>query len=444
MQRAFNDESEYFRRRKEDENKYLVARAGDGLIAPFQCDHCWFINLKQRVPLPSSIGDKYELALIRRANLDLFWSRESRTISKVVNQLRQIISRAENAGRRIPLEPFTPWDLDEFQDMGIAIIILERSIEKGRLNDKYLQFASIRPLRGAASDVYAATAQATRLRYAMKTSRGDVTHLYDGAMQTNFMERVMKGMKTRMPEDSERNKPFSSVMILYILHHLELEYLDPSTPQARRRMVLMTAAYLCATFGYSLRGCEGLWMDAWRLRSYIHIGKSDPKAPHVLIALVGRFKAEEGDRMHVLPLANVSRSGIQYRIWLERLAHLLDQEERTNCPAFCDEEGYQLTPRCMEDVFHPILERMQLNPKYAEEIPPGLDVRKWWRADRSMRRGAEIEALNAGIGDTTINFVHHWGRIEKNRGAEPGFDMLEHYVSGVKTRYLQIKFSASL
>ncbi len=87
---------------------------------------------------------------------------------------------------------------------------------------------------------------------------------------------------------------------------------------------------------------------------------------------------------------------------------------------------------------------MQLNPKYAEEIPPGLDVRKWWRADRSMRRGAEIEALNAGIGDTTINFVHRWGRIEKNRGAEPGFDMLEHYASGVKTRYLQIKFSASL
>ena len=86
--RAFNDESAYFKRRKEDENKYRVARAGDGLIAPFQCDRCWFLNLKQRLPFQTSVGDQHDLMLIRRANLDMFWSRESRTISKVVNQLK--------------------------------------------------------------------------------------------------------------------------------------------------------------------------------------------------------------------------------------------------------------------------------------------------------------------------------------------------------------------
>lgn len=442
--RAFNDESAYFKRRKEDENKYRVARAGDGLIAPFQCDRCWFLNLKQRLPFQTSVGDQHDLMLIRRANLDMFWSRESRTISKVVNQLKMIVKRSLDAGRRVPLEPFQPWDLNDFQGMGIAILILERSLEKGRLNSKYLQFASIRPLRGAASDVYSATAQATQLRYAMKTSRGDVTHLYDGAMQSIFMERVMKGMKIRMPEDSERNKPFSSVMILFILNQIELEYLDPSTPPDRRRMVLMTAAYLCATFGYSLRGWEGLWLDAFRLRTYIEVGKFDPKGGHVLIALLGRFKGEEGDRMHVLPIANKSKSGIPFRLWLERLAHLLDQEDKKDCPAICDEEGYQLTAQSIEEVFHPILERMQSIPKYAEELPVGMDVRKWWRADRSMRRGAEIEALNAGVHPKVINFIHRWGRIEKNRGAEPGFDMLEHYASGIKTRYLQIEFSANL
>ncbi len=88
--RAFNDESKYFKRRKEKEDKYLVGRAGDGVIAPFQCDRCWFINVHKRVPLRSSPGDQRALMLIRRVNLDVFWSREERTVSRVVGELKYI------------------------------------------------------------------------------------------------------------------------------------------------------------------------------------------------------------------------------------------------------------------------------------------------------------------------------------------------------------------
>ena len=41
VNRAFNDESEYYKRRREDATKYLVARPGDWLFAPFQCELCW-------------------------------------------------------------------------------------------------------------------------------------------------------------------------------------------------------------------------------------------------------------------------------------------------------------------------------------------------------------------------------------------------------------------
>ena len=101
-------------------------------------------------------------------------------------------------------------------------------------------------------------------------------------------------------------------------------------------------------------------MDADRLRKHIDVGKHDYKAGHVTVALVGRFKGEEGDRMHVLPIANKSRSGIPFRLWLERLAFQLDKEDRKNCPAFCDLDGYQLSQSDMERVFHPILEQSRM------------------------------------------------------------------------------------
>jgi hypothetical protein len=129
----------------------------------------------------------------------MFWSRETSTIKSVVGYLREIVRRADTAERPVPLEPFEPWGVEDRQGMGIAIMMLEKSLTKGR-NADYIQFDTTRQLRSATSNVYAATSQAAGLRYAMKSARGEVTHLYEGAMQTMLMERFVKGMKIRMPE----------------------------------------------------------------------------------------------------------------------------------------------------------------------------------------------------------------------------------------------------
>ena len=47
--------------------------------------------------------------------------------------------------------------------------------------------------------------------------------------------------------------------------------------------------------------------------------------------------------MHLLPLINVTQSGIRIRVWLERLVALLKTEERSNLPVFFDEEGYMIS-----------------------------------------------------------------------------------------------------
>ena len=167
---------------------------------------------------------------------------------------------------------------------------------------------------------------------------------------------------------------------------------------------------------------------------------------HVVVSFLGRFKGEGGNRMHVFPLASRIGSGIETRVWLERVAaiHELD-EESENCPAFCYEDGYQLTEKFMEDsVLHPILEDLQKSGWNSSAIPKGVAIRKFYRCFRSFRRGAEITANNAGLSEMIIKFVHRWDKYEKKRGKQPGFNMLEHYADGINTRPLQLAFTSSV
>ena len=63
----------------------------------------------------------------------------------------------------------------------------------------------------------------------------------------------------------------------------------------------------------------------------------------MLVAVMGRFKGEYVNRIHLLRLVNLTSSGIRNRMWLERLLALLKYEGKNNCSAFCDKEGYILS-----------------------------------------------------------------------------------------------------
>ena len=115
-----NDEGIKWKKRK-DEDRFLVARGGDSLGTPFQCDWCWFLNLEQRMPLKDSHSDMRLLSYIRRVNLDIMWSREHRTVSAILTNVRK--------GRRMslalnmdPVElPMGPWPLADRQGFQVAI-----------------------------------------------------------------------------------------------------------------------------------------------------------------------------------------------------------------------------------------------------------------------------------------------------------------------------------
>jgi ferredoxin len=61
------------------EKDFKVARDGDHLLVPFECDLCIFRKLKNRNPLLENQQDLLLMACVRRANLDAFWSRAKST-----------------------------------------------------------------------------------------------------------------------------------------------------------------------------------------------------------------------------------------------------------------------------------------------------------------------------------------------------------------------------
>ena len=327
--------------------------------------------------------------------------------------------------------------------MGIAMMMLKKSLQKGKLAD-YTQFDTCRNLRSAASNLYMATADANENRATLKAKGGNVLHLQDDAMQSLFMERFAKGMKIRMPVESNRNLPLMGPVVRRILDGIELELVSRETTPKRKRLLTMVGGYISTTYTYALRGNEGFWVDGDALVEKIHIGKYDTVTPHIVIALIGFFKAEGGERMHVLSLANDNTSGTRVRSWLERVAGILREEGKIGCPAFCDEEGFILQSDEVERIMHPIISALQGTPGLEQFLPFGIDVETYYRCERSFRRGSENTALVQKVCKRTIEFVHRWRSFETNRGKLPGFDMLRHYADGESTRPLQLDFTAAV
>ena len=179
----------------------MRARNGDWLIAPFQCDQCHFINIYNRVPLADSEHDKLILLFVRRANLDMFWSRTDLTVSSNLSSITEILKISRELNLPVPLSVLGPWPVKDISGMKLAIIELRKSQGKNRPNaicSTHLQYDTVRRLRGALSCVSDAAFQGNSTSLTMKSFKGDVSHLHLSVTQTRFFERFSQGMKVRM------------------------------------------------------------------------------------------------------------------------------------------------------------------------------------------------------------------------------------------------------
>ena len=427
----------------------MNARNGDWLIAPFQCDQCHFINIYKRVPIKDSEHDKLILLFIRRANLDMFWSRTVLTVSSNLSSIKEILKISRELNLPISLSVLGPWPVQDICGMNLAIIELRKSQGKNRPNaicTSHLQYDTVRRLRGAVSNVSDAAYLGNSTSLTMKSFKGDVSHLHLSVTQTRFFERFSQGMKVRMGQRTRRNFPIKSVMVKSILDRLKLDInlLGPNDLD-RRRLLILSGAFIAILYGGSLRGNEGLMLDADQLGRHIRLGL-DHEIPHVLVPLYGFWKGESGERFHIIPIVSISRTGIEFRWWLEQLLICLDKEGKLGQggPAFCNSNGTLIKGSRLEGIIVDTMVSIQDDQEGDSPFPKSLNIPEDFGIYRSFRRGATTEATDQNISEFTIKLVNRWERYERARGRLPNMGIMEHYleVSGLVRKILS--FSASL
>ena len=241
-----------------------------------------------------------------------------------------------------------------------------------------------------------------------------------------------------MGYSTRANKAFLIKTVVRLLEMVKEEAED-SPPLVRDDLFKFGAAVVVAQCG-SLRGPEVLTMDLAGMRSHIDLGREgvlpdDPMkvgqdlsgAPHVFLALLGKFKGENGIRQHMICVANTTVSGIETRWWIEKLLEVREREGWREGPAFGYKDGSVMSLRELDGLLHYFLEKIQ---KEDESLIAGVDnVAENYGFFRSFRKTAEGRARAANLESDVQNSMNRWRKVESARGRMPRFSMVDHYTN---------------
>ena len=433
---------------QQDENRFLTARNGDFLHFPFQCDLCWFRNIKFRSPRETSNSDKNLLMYIRRANLDGMWSREPGTVRNIRTSLVKLIKYCHELSFEPTLPKLGPWPIGDKVGFQVALAQLKYSQESGLNRSTHMQFDTIRKLRTAYSHIHEVSAEASAGHTnSFRTLMGKVFSNSNCPTQSRLFQKVMEGMLGRMGKQSKANMALDYKILHLILETFEDELnLDKSTEERKRRVTLC-GSFLLLGFVLSLRGPEGFMIEAHGLISHLHFGlgeecREDDEIPFVVIPLLGRFKNEEGERWHLMMSVSETKSGFKVREWVERLASVLVKEGHTSGPAFCHPDGKCLRAFEIDEEFHKQLEKIQIS--HPMLIEPKLDVTEWFSIFRSLRKGSTARADELDISNTVTNLHNRWRTTEFLKGGRTSRSMREYYTSLRLSRKVRLKYTRDL
>jgi hypothetical protein len=438
-----NDEGDVWKRKK-DEGRFLTARHGDMLCAPFQCDRCWFLNLKGQEPDAKAPSDMLLMDYIRRVNLDVLWSREASTVANTMYGLKKEYRLSKELGMDPIRIKMGPWPVKDTQGFQVAITMVRTSRDRGRNAQSYVQFDSIRKIRSAHSNAFEAGVEGALFTEVFRGEHGKMCELSHAPTESTLSRMVMKGCEKRMGRLVNQDLGLAFDVLMEMLSNYDEELGDCATSSVRKRHIVVCAAYFVVSYAAALRGGEGLLMEASELIRRRLDGRADSKHPHVLVPLMGRFKGETGERNVLLGLASMTNGGLKVRTWVERLIMILIREERGKLagPAICGADGYVMERWILNGELHSALAKVQSSRP--DLISASIQVDEKFSIHRSFRRGATTRAKEVNVGEVTINMNNRWRKVQNKSGSLPNLPMSELYVEMNQALATKLRFSRAL
>ena len=439
MESPENDEGLVWKKRK-DNNIFMQGRDGDMLLAPFQCDLCWFRNVKGRNPEEDSLEDESLLSMIRRVNLDMMWSSSNATVSNTWSNVKKSVGLSREMGISPTFPQMGPWPVGDEVGFSVALQMVKASLRPGKHSSDYQQFDTIRSIRTAFSNVFEASAGAQKEREVFRGEKGVVLHPSKCPTQSLLFEKFSKGLLSRMGRDVRSNSGLSHLVLVKIIENLERELQSSDAGDDRKHFLVVCGFYFVVCFVASLRGCEGFMVERSDLIRYVSKGKTHRISPHVVVPLLGRFKGETGEKSHLLLMANTTGSGIQVRKWVERMVAVLQQKSLVDVgPAICFGNGDLIPSHLIDSEFKSQVNKVK--EVYPDLVDPSTDVKKSFAIFRSLRRGSQTRATEAGVDDRTIDMVNRWRKRENRKRGMP---MRDHYTDMQLILERLLKYSRAL
>ena len=406
------------------EDAFLVARNGDHALVPFECDLCVFRKLTRRNgPNSKNPQDQLLSALIRRVNLDAFWSRASSTVKGNAARLRKGIALSAMVGLEGPYIHEGPLPGHDHCGYEVAIQMVLHSRQSGVNSADHLQMETIRKLRSAFGNQVRSSPQSTRESLSLGDQRGNYQRLGKDPSGSFWFSRFYSGCYKRMGQVWKPNRALTTELMIALLDDVESR-IDGALGMDDLNSWVVFHSYAVVTYVTSLRGVEGLLLDLGGINRYWN-----RRTDCVTITLLGKVKGEHGDRSHLLPCSEFTNSGIRVKLSLERLRKTKAAQGFIDGPAISGVNGKALYSRDIDDLLNEVLEEIFRTKR--ELFPPDIgclvELRKAYQAFRSFRRASATRAMEKGVLGDDIDVVNRWATHESSNGARPGHNMRQHY-----------------
>jgi hypothetical protein len=410
-----------------EEDDYRGARPGDHLVCSFDCDSCAFFRLKDRLPVVGNYIDARTLCLIRRANLDAFWSRKRGTVSQQLRIFKEQVAIGEKHGITMT-PPRGPFPAHHDFGMRMAIGVLEKSLTAGR-HEATTKFSNVRKITSLHTNMYKSSA----LGAGTLILRAEKKRLYStqSPHESDFFTMFMTGLRTRVGERRKQDAAISIALMVEIQRRLELDWnkaLEGDDLVAMRE-VAEHAVYFLFCFCGALCGFAGTKVPLHELRTKVALDAASPGVatdslgrfiPHVGIPLVGTFKARSvGITQLLIFVAAQTASGLRPGEWTKRLLDLLETLGIVDGWLFQTTAGTQQRMSHFEKRFYDLLILISSDQDTAHLFADGINILEDYHLARSFRRGATTRATNAGVKEDDIDWLCRWNTGGEETGGAP-------------------------
>jgi len=305
-------------------DEYQVARGGDHLLCPFQCDKCHFRNMTGRDPVEGGSDDRM-LFCVRRACLDSFWSWCPGTVKSNTGEMSRSFARAIGLGLDDPLGQHKrgPFPLRDTWGMAMACILLERTLDRGH-NAATLQFNTARGITTVFNNYFHTTPEGLRGVVCLTAEvRAKKSYFSSSPVNGIWYTRFSLGCHARMGDVHFPDKALTIDELLAFLQVLDgywTKAIEANDLELQFELATIGTVVACG-FSAGLRGEELGYSRLGSTCKHTEAG-SEHRKPHVVLALMGRFKGVVSRKWHHMALAPRSESGINNQKWLYRLLSL--------------------------------------------------------------------------------------------------------------------------